>query len=55
MEAIKISLENLGTFPFVRQAVQERGLKLIGAYFDLERGQLLELDKTSGQFVTLDF
>jgi carbonic anhydrase len=30
-ESIRVTLENLATFPFVRQAIEERGLKLAGA------------------------
>lgn len=54
LEAIKTSLENLRTFPFVTKAEKERGLNLIGAYFNLESGQLLGLDDSSGKFQNLD-
>lgn len=54
LEAIKISIANLRTFPFVRQAEKERGMEVIGAYFDLELGQLLELDETKDEFVNLN-
>ncbi|MBX3020899.1 MAG: carbonic anhydrase [Bdellovibrionales bacterium] len=53
-EAIKISLENLRTFPFVRKAEQERGMQVIGAYFDIESGHLLGLNDATGVFETLD-
>lgn len=39
--AVRVSLRNLATFPFVRAAIRERGLALHGWYFDLERGELL--------------
>ncbi len=52
-EAIKVSLENLMTFPFVAEAVENRGLQLIGVYFDLENGSLSEYDDTTGEFKTL--
>ena len=39
--AIRISLRNLMTFPFVRVAVADGRLALHGWYFDLERGELL--------------
>jgi carbonic anhydrase len=54
LEAIKVSLENLRTFPFVQQAEKARGMNVIGAYFDLESGSLLELNETTGQFVNLN-
>lgn len=50
MESLKVSLRNLRTFPFVQKAVEERGLHLIGIYFDLERGHLWEFDEKSQQF-----
>lgn len=50
LESIKISLQNLLSFPFVQQAVNERGLNLIGAYFDLEAGRLLHLNPATGEF-----
>jgi carbonic anhydrase len=52
-ESIKISIENLRTFPFIVKAEQERGMNLIGIYFDLENGQLLQLDEKSGDFAEL--
>ncbi|MGZ3723417.1 MAG: carbonic anhydrase, partial [Bdellovibrionales bacterium] len=52
-EAIKVSLANLRTFPFVQKAEKERGMNVIGAYFDLELGHLLELDETKGEFINL--
>lgn len=50
LESIVTSLENLQTFPFVQQAVKERGLQLIGVYFDLEKGELFECDEVSREF-----
>jgi len=48
-EAIKVSLANLVTFPWVRERVGQGALALHGCYFDLAAGELLHLDKT-GQF-----
>lgn len=50
MESIVISLQNLRTFPFVEKAIKERDLNLIGAYFDLEQGQIFDFDDESGSF-----
>lgn len=51
-EAIKISIENLRTFPFVAEAERAGTLTLLGAYFDIESGELLELSD-SGQFQSI--
>ncbi len=50
MESIAVSLDNLKTFPFVNEAIQSRGLNLIGIYFDLEQGQLFEYDEVLKKF-----
>jgi len=39
--AIRISLRNLMSFPFVREAVDAERLTLHGWHFNLERGELL--------------
>ncbi len=49
-ESIVTSLENLRTFPFIETAVAERGLQLLGVYFDLENGQLWHYDDSLGAF-----
>lgn len=53
MESIKHSLDNLRTFPFVQEAINQGQLSLIGIYFDLEQGELFELNETSGTFTPL--
>ena len=50
LESIRTSLENIRSFPFVNEAVKERGLTILGIYFDLEKGELLELDESTGSF-----
>ncbi len=42
-EAIRLSLDNLTTFPWVRERVTRGDLALHGWYFDLEAGDLLRL------------
>jgi carbonic anhydrase len=49
-EAIKVSLANLMTFPWVRERVERGALALHGLYFDLPRGDLLRLESSSGAF-----
>jgi carbonic anhydrase len=53
LESLRISINNLRTFPFVQQAIKERDLNLIGAYFDIEQGQLLELNESTGEFAVI--
>jgi carbonic anhydrase len=48
--AVRVSLENLLSFPFVREAVAAGRLQLHGWYFDLGRGELLGCDQGSGRF-----
>ena len=48
--AIMLSLENLKTFPFVREAMEGRGLALEGAWFSIAEGALHWLDHDSGEF-----
>ena len=52
-EAITISLQNLKTFPFVKQAINASKLNVIGIYFDLEQGTLMEYDESTQNFNTL--
>lgn len=54
LEAIVTSLNNLKTFPFVKQAIDERGLTLMGIYFDLELGHLLEFDDEARNFRSIE-
>lgn len=48
-ESVKVSLENLMTFPWIRERVTSGKLQLHGCYFSIESGQLLLLDD-SGEF-----
>jgi carbonic anhydrase len=51
--AVRISLRNLMTFPFVREAVTAGRLQLHGWYFDLDQGQLRGYDSATGRFELL--
>lgn len=53
-EAVRLSLENLMTFPFVRKRVDKGVLKIHGWYLNIFEGQLESLDPESGCFVQLD-
>ncbi len=48
--AVRISLGNLMSFPFVRKAVAAGCLQLHGWYFDLDRGELHGYDPATGSF-----
>lgn len=54
MEAMKVSIKNLKSFPFVQEAITNRNLNIIGIYFDLEQGKLWELDEKSQKFQQLE-
>lgn len=49
-EAIKISLANLRTFPFIATREAEGTLKLHGAWFAIASGALHVLDEANGRF-----
>ncbi len=49
-EAVKISLDNLLTFPWVKEAVDAGSLQTHGWYFDLETATLSILNKETGAF-----
>ena len=48
--AVFRSLENLMTFPFVRNAVERGTMQLHGAYFGVAEGSLFVLDQTTKEF-----
>ena len=51
--AVLLSLENLQTFPWIRERVSSGHLALHGWYFDIEAGELLEYQPTNGGFVKI--
>jgi carbonic anhydrase len=51
--AILVSLENLLTFPWIKQRVQQGALVLHGWYFDIENGALQAYNPFIGQFEPL--
>ncbi len=51
--AILVSLDNLKTFSWVRERVEQGELALHGWYFDIERGELLGYDATTRRFEPL--
>jgi carbonic anhydrase len=48
--AVRVSLDNLMTFPCVRHKVKNGDLKLRGAFFAISDGELHLMDEASGEF-----
>ncbi|MGL6041292.1 MAG: carbonic anhydrase, partial [Deefgea sp.] len=53
MAAIIVSLDNLMSFPFITERVQNGSLSLIGWYFDIVRGALYDFDQDKNAFQAL--
>jgi carbonic anhydrase len=49
-EAVKVSLANLRTFPWIAEREQSGELKLHGAHFSISEGRLYVLDEAEGDF-----
>ena len=49
-EAVKVSLANLRTFPWIAEREQAGRLKLHGAHFSIAEGRLYILDEAEGDF-----
>ena len=49
-EAVKLSLANLRTFPFISERENAAKLKLHGAHFSIAEGRLYVLDEAEGEF-----
>ncbi len=52
-ESIRVTLENLATFPFVAEAMAARDLKLAGARYGVADGGLELFDPANGSFNTV--
>jgi carbonic anhydrase len=51
--AIALSLQNLMSFPWIRERVEAGSLTLHGWYFDIDAGELLQHSAETGEFVAL--
>ncbi len=51
---VRTSVDNLMTFPFVRERVEQRTLNLHGWWFDLGSGELWGLDMTTKMFALME-
>lgn len=47
-ESLRLSLDNLMTFPWIRSAVEAGRLSLIGLYYDVDTGTLSEIGRVQG-------
>jgi carbonic anhydrase len=52
--AVKVSLANLMTFPFVSEKVESGALNLRGAHFSIAEGRLYLLDDATGEFSVVE-
>jgi carbonic anhydrase len=53
--SVRHSIDNLMTFPFIKENIAAGRLRLRGAYFDIADGKLLSLDDDNGAFRPIDF
>jgi carbonic anhydrase len=53
LEAIRDSLDNLTTFPWIKERLGSDAISLHGWFFDFEHGALLGFDEETGQFQPL--
>ena len=51
---VRQQLENLRSYPFVKQRLEEESLQLWGWFFNIDEAQLYTLEAHSGHFVKLD-
>ena len=52
-QSVLISLENLMTFPFVRERVESGDLALHGVSIDIRSGAMIQYDPANNGFVTV--
>ena len=53
-DCVKLSLDNLMSFPFVAERVKDGRLRLNGARFGIADGRLEVLDRTIGEFIAVE-
>lgn len=53
LDAIKISLRNLLTFPWIRERVEKNNLQLHGWYYDMMSGDVLRFDESENDYISL--
>jgi carbonic anhydrase len=53
MEAVVVSLENVMTFPFVRESVEKEEISLHGLWTDIGEGGLMQYEASSNTFQSI--
>jgi carbonic anhydrase len=53
LESVRVSMERLGEYPFVREAVERGELRIEGALFRVATGVLELLDRDTGEFTPI--
>jgi carbonic anhydrase len=53
LDAIAISLDNLQTFPWIRERMEQNRLQIHGWYYDILSGELLQRERNGGGFTPL--
>jgi carbonic anhydrase len=51
--SIQLSLQNLMTFPWISERVEQGTLRIHGWYYDLDHGDLLSLDPGTDRFTSV--
>ena len=54
LESVRLSVDNLRSFPFVSSGIKKNGLGVHGAWFDISSAELWTLDSVTGNFVLAD-
>jgi carbonic anhydrase len=54
LAAVRVSLDNLLTFPWIRRKVEDGSLRLRGAFFAISDGVLHLMDEQTGEFAPAD-
>lgn len=54
LAAVRLSLKNLRTFPFVKEKVDAGALKLRGSFFSIAEGVLYHLDQDADEFEAIE-
>lgn len=54
LAGVRCSIENLKSFPFIKERLDKGTLRLRGAYFGVADGKLLAMDPETGEFDTVE-
>ncbi len=54
-ESIKMSIENLKKFPFIKRSLSMNNLKILGLWFEIKSGKLMMLNDNKNNFQDIDY